>query len=143
MSIRPHPPPPRTSTPPPSCRDNRPSLKTINISFANLNKSPEALRELQIAHPRDSILLTCETPTSNNLPLPLERYHLTFADSPANSPCPHTCAYIADPVVSLLESYECTRDTVTLHLVDGWTIIAVYVDPNSAIDQNLLVPFNP
>ena len=136
-------PPPANNTPLFACRDNYLSLKTINISFANLNKSPDALRELQLAHPRDSILLTCETPSFENLPLPLERYHLIFADNPADTPGPRTCAYIADPIVSLLENYECSRDTVTLHLVDGWTVIATYIDPNSPIDPALLKPFNP
>ena len=143
MSAHPRSPPPANSTPLSACRNNYPSLKTINISFANLNRSPDALRELRLAHPRDSILLTCETPSSDNLPLPLERYHLIFADTPANTPGPRTCAYIADPVVSLLAKYKCSRDTVTLHLVDGWTVIATYVDPNSPVDQSLLQPFNP
>lgn len=43
----------------------------------------------------------------------------------------------------MLENYECSRDTVTLHLIDGWTIIATYVDPNSPINRSPLRPFNP
>lgn len=123
-------------------RGNRSSLKSINISFANLNKSPEALRELPLASPRNQILLTCETPTSDKIPLPLNRYHLIYADSAPDAPAPRTCAYVADSIVSLIETYECSRDIVTLRLVDGWTIVASYSDADSSIHPSLLRPID-
>lgn len=103
---------------------------------------PEAFRAFQLAHPRDSILLTCETPCLDGIPLPTNRYHLIYDNPTAGSPAPRTWAFVADSVVLLLEKYECSRDTVTLHLVDEWTIIASYSDPNSPIDHLLLRTFD-
>ena len=96
------------------------------------------MRELHLASPSDQILLTCEVPTSNKIPLPLNRVHLIYADSAVDSPAPRTCAYIADSAISLIETYECSRDIITLRLVDGWTIIASYTDVDSDIDPKLL-----
>ena len=122
--------------------DNRPSSKTINISFANLNRSLEAFTEYIIDRPRDSIILTCETPTSDNIPPNAPGYYLVYNESPINSPPPRICAYISNSAIDLLEKFSCSRDLITLNLIDGWTVKAAYTDPSSPIDPMLLTPID-
>lgn len=131
------PPPPRVN------RDLFSSLKTINISFANLNKPPDAFKEFTLARARDAIILTCETPCTDQIPPNLPGYYVLFANSPPDSPPPRVCAYVANKIVDLMENFSCTRDRVTIHLIEGWTITAAYTDPGSPIDSFLLRPINP
>ena len=123
-------------------RDIFPSLKTINISFANLNKSPAAFKELTLARARDAIIFSCETPCTDLIFPNLPGYYLLFADSPADSPPPRVCTYIANKIIDLMENFSCTRDRVTINLVGGWTVTAAYTDPESPIDPFLLRPIN-
>ena len=41
-----------------------------------------------------------------------------------------------------MENFSCTRDRVTINLVDGWTITGAYTHPESPIDPVLLQPIN-
>lgn len=122
-------------------RDNRPSLKTINISFANVNKSINAFKELTLARSRDSIILVCETPTSDGIPPNLPGYYLLFDDSTPDSP-PRVWAYVATKIIDLMERFTCSRDQVSVYLIDGWVVTASYSDPDSPIDAAFLTPIN-
>ena len=134
----------KDTLPPPALnnRDNRPSSKMINIAFANLNKNLNAFTELILARPRDSIILTCETPTSDNIPPNAPGYYLIYEESPINSPAPRVCAYIKNSAIDLLDKFTCSRDLVTLNLIDGWTIKATYTEPSSPIDPRILTPID-
>ena len=123
-------------------RDNRPSMKTINVVFANLNRSNDAFKELLLARPRDSVIITCESPTTDNIPPNAPGYYLIYDESLINSPPPRICAYISNSTVDLLEKFSCSRDLITLNLRDGWTIKAAYTDPSSPIDPILLTPID-
>ena len=123
-------------------RDNRPSSKTINISFANLNRSLEAFTKYILARPRDSIILTCETPTSDNIPPNAPGYYLIYNESPINSPPPRICAYLSNSAINRLDKFSCSRDLITLNLIDGWTVKAAYTDFSSPIDPMLLTPID-
>ena len=113
-------------------------MKTVNVSFANLNKSPEAFKELTLTHSRDSILLTCETPTSDNVPPTLSGYYALYNESPPDQPPPRVCAYIKNSAIDLLDKFTCERDLITIHLVDDWIIKAIYTDPLSPINPKIL-----
>ena len=69
-------------------RDNRPSLKTVNITFANLNRSSEAFTELMLARSRDSIIFTCETPVIDYVPPNAPGYYLIYNETPPGDPPP-------------------------------------------------------
>ena len=114
-------------------RDNRPSLKAINISFAILNKSNDAFTELMLARSRDSIIITCETPVTDN-PSECPRIPPHIRRMPPRLPPPRVCAYISNSVIDFLDKFTCSRDIVTINLIDGWTIVASYTDPSLHID---------
>lgn len=120
-------------------RDFRPSLKTINFSYLNVNKSTAALTELQITRPRDIIYFISEVPLRDNHPIPLEGFYSIYAETdPSNTI--RTCTYFRESAADCLESFDCHPDYVTIKLVDQWSITACYIDPLSDIPSSLLKP---
>ena len=55
---------------------------------------------------------------------------------------PEFCAYIANKVIDVMEDFTCSRDRVTIKLLDDWTVTAAYSDPRSSIGLFLLRPIS-
>ena len=46
-------------------------------------------------------------------------------------------------IIDRMESFSCSRDRVTINMIDNWTATATYTNPNSPINSFLLRPITP
>ena len=128
------------STKPSNNREFRTSLKTINFSYLNANKSAEAIRELTLTRPRDILYLVSEVALSDNVPISIPGFYSIYDNSPTTKI--RTCAYLKESAADCLESFKTSPDIVTIYFQDNWTVTACYIDPNADIPNSLLTPLS-
>lgn len=121
-------------------RDHRTSLKTINFSYLNANRSTEAIRELTLTRPRDILYIISEVALNDHVPVPIPGYYSIYDDSDPTLNKIRTCAYLKESAADCLDSFRTSPDIVTIILVDKWTITRCYIDPSSPIPPSLLTP---
>ena len=119
-------------------RDFRTSLKTINFSYLNANRSSEAIRELTLTRPRDIIYIVGEVALNDNVPISIPGFYSIYDDS--NTHKIRTCAYLKESAADCLESFHTSPDIISIRLVDNWTITGCYIDPTSPIPNSILTP---
>ena len=126
------------STQLPNNRDYRTSLKTINFSYFNANRSADAIKEMIVTRPRDNIFLVSEVALADKVPVNIPGYYSIYDDSPTQKI--RTCAYLKESITDCLESFTTSPDHVTIKLIDGWSIVACYIDQTSDIPSSILTP---
>lgn len=123
-----------------SNHDYRTSLKTINFSYFNANKSTEAIRELTLTRPHNILYIISEVALNDHVPVPIPGYYSIYDDSDPTLHRIRTCAYLKESAADCLESFRTTPNIVTIDLVDNWTITGCYIDPTSPVPSSLLTP---
>ena len=124
----------------PDNRESRTSLKTINFSYLNANKSAEAIRELTLSRPRDSLYLISEVALTDQVPISIPGFYSIYDNSPDTRI--RTCAYLKESAADCLDSFTTSPDIVSINFQDNWTVTACYIDPTSDIPDSLLTPLN-
>ena len=130
-----------SNTTPPNC-ECRTSLKTINFSYLNANRSAEAIRELVISRPRDVIYFVSEVALNDHVPVLIPGFYSIYDETNPTLNQIRTCAYFKESAADCLESFHSTPDIVTIKLIDNWTITGCYIDPDSPIPASLLTPIS-